>query len=230
MRIIAVAASDAQQGTLTDFEARVGEITSGGTIFLILAGGFIGVAGGLVYLIVRRWLADTGPWRGLVFGVLLFAMFGSALVSSDNPDFHLFGSPALNIAMFASLFVLFGLLVAPFSQWIERIERGLARPSLQPGGRWSLAGHAFGLFLLLPALMSFPIIVRGPAVAILLYVLAFVPLTALVIDRSVGWSGRLSDLREQRGALAAACAVLALPVAAGIALDALAVADIFATG
>src|SRR3970282_1343329 len=126
-------------------------ISAGGTIFLAILSGMAGALGGLLYLAVRRWLADAGRWRGLVFGLLLLATFGSAIIDGDNPDFDEFGSPGVNIAMFAGLFILCGLLVAPL---FERIERGLPRPSLRPSGLGSLAAHGFGLLLLLPALTS----------------------------------------------------------------------------
>src|SRR3990172_12541379 len=129
MRIVAITAGDADQGAITDAEATVGEITAGGTTFLIFLGGMAGALGGVLYLAVRRWLADAGRGGGLVFSALLLAIYGSSIIDGDNPDFDEFGSPGLNIAMFASLFIIFGLLVAPL---FERIERGLPRPSLRP--------------------------------------------------------------------------------------------------
>ena len=92
MRIVAITAGDADQGAITDAEATVGEITAGGTIFLVLLGGFVGALGGLVYLGVRHWVADAGPWRGLAFGVVLAVIYGSSIVEGDNPDFRRFGS------------------------------------------------------------------------------------------------------------------------------------------
>ena len=43
MRIVAMTAGPDMQGVLTDQEVPVGEVTAGGTVFLILFGGFIGV-------------------------------------------------------------------------------------------------------------------------------------------------------------------------------------------
>src|SRR3990172_8357197 len=50
MRIVAITAGDADQGAITDAEATVGEITAGGTVFLIFLGGMAGALGGLLYL------------------------------------------------------------------------------------------------------------------------------------------------------------------------------------
>ena len=76
MRIIAVTAGSDMQGVLTEQEVPVGEITAGGTVFLILFGGFMGVIGGLIYAGLRPWVAGTGRFRGLVFGVFLLATLG----------------------------------------------------------------------------------------------------------------------------------------------------------
>ncbi|MBI1884738.1 MAG: hypothetical protein HYS09_00180 [Chloroflexi bacterium] len=224
MRITAEVAEGRFQGTLTDFEARVGEITAGGTFFLILMGGFIGVFGGLLYVALRRWVADCGPCRGPAFGLILLVIFGSAIIRSDNPDFHLFGPPTLNIAMFASIFILFGLLVAPL---LDLVERMLARPTTHRPRRLTQAAYLFAPLLLLPAIGGIGI-VAGRAVALFLpYILVGMPITTVLVGWSAGRFDRLSDLRGRWLAMAAALAVLALPLAVGLFLDVQAVAGIF---
>src|SRR3990172_3212792 len=224
MRIVAITAGDADQGAITDAEATVGEITAGGTVFLIFLGGMTGALGGLLYLAVRRWLADAGRWRGLVFSALLLAIYGSSIIDGDNPDFDEFGSPGLNIAMFASLFIIFGLLVAPL---FERIERGLPRASLRPSGLGALAAYGFGLLLLLPALGSVGFLSQQKTLLLLLYALLAMPLSAYVLARANGGFERLSDLRGRPLLLAGALALLAAPVIVGVALDTNAIAEIY---
>jgi hypothetical protein len=75
-RISGMAAGSATQGVLTEQEAVVGEITRGGTFFLIFFGGFLGVIGGLTYAGIRPWVAGAGQWRGLFFGVFLLTTLG----------------------------------------------------------------------------------------------------------------------------------------------------------
>lgn len=227
MRIVAITAGSADQGAITDAEATVGDITTGGTIFLLLLGSFAGVVGGVVYMGARRWLADGGHWKGIMFGLLLLTMFGSLIIEGDNVDFHTFGYATLNIAMFAALFVSFGLLVVPF---VDRIERLLPPRPLEAGKPMSLAVLAFGLLLLLPAMLSLGILGQGPALILLPYVLLALPIASAPIARAAGGFERLSDLRHHRGALFGACAVLALPVIAGLILDAAAVSDIYSPG
>src|SRR3989337_1386982 len=85
MRIVAITAGDADQGAITDAEATVGEITAGGTIFLIFLSGMAGALGGLLYPAVRRWLADAGRGRGLGVSALLLAIYGSRPHGGGNP-------------------------------------------------------------------------------------------------------------------------------------------------
>src|SRR3990172_5179550 len=54
MRIVAITAGDADQGAITDAEEVVGEITAGGTIFLLFIGGGAGALGGRLSPGARR--------------------------------------------------------------------------------------------------------------------------------------------------------------------------------
>ena len=223
MRIAGIAAGDALQGAETEAGFFVGEITADGTVSLVILGGFVGALGGLLYLAARRWMADAGRWRGLAFGALILAIYGSAIVERDNPDFHRFGPPLLNIATFASLFVFFGLLVAPL---FERIERALPAPSTERSGLGGRAARAFGLLLLLPAVMSIGFLAEEGDILLLPYVLVVMPIASLLLARAAGRFDRLSDLGGHRLAMGAALAVLALPVVLGLVLDVRAVVDI----
>src|SRR3990172_3413362 len=92
MRIVAITAGDADQGSITDAEEVVGVISADGTVFLIFLGGAFGAFGGLVYMGVRRWLAGAGRWRSPAFAMLLLAMFGWGIIEGGNPDFERFGN------------------------------------------------------------------------------------------------------------------------------------------
>src|SRR3989337_1760589 len=85
MRIVAITAGDADQGAITDFEATVGVISADGTVFLTFLGGMAGALGGLLYLAVRRWLADAGRGGGLGVRALLLAIYGSRPHGGGNP-------------------------------------------------------------------------------------------------------------------------------------------------
>jgi hypothetical protein len=130
MRIAGAAAGKRAAGATTEAGFTVGEITAGGTLGLVLfLGVFVGIAGAAVYVVLRPWLAWTGPWRGVVFGVVLFAV-GSAtsdLLNPDNIDFVILGNGPLLVSMIAALFVGFGALIDRLTGWLARRSPGTGR-------------------------------------------------------------------------------------------------------
>ncbi len=235
MRISAIAAGDAEQGALTEAGNVVGRITLSGTVALIVGGGIIGTAGGLIYLALRPWLADAGRWKGLLFGVMLLAVLGPSIIRGQNFDFYVFGPPLLNVATFASLFILFGLLVPPLALRLERVERALPAPSFGFSGLITLVARAFGLAFMAGSLLFMGLTIvgfgpGGPLVAALAaYSVIVIPLAAMGLART-GVFERLSDLRAHPPARRIAIAVVALPVLVGLALTVRQLAEIFTAG
>ena len=97
MRVSGALAPDFAQGVSTEAGNRVGEITLGGTLVLVFIIGIAaGITGAVLYAVFRPWLAWAGRFRGVAFGVVLFAA-GSAtsdVLNPDNPDFFIVGNKA----------------------------------------------------------------------------------------------------------------------------------------
>lgn len=159
MRIMALTSSDAVQGVRTEAEAVVGEITVGGTVFLLLFGGVIGAAGGVIYLAIRRWLPGRGWRQGLVLGVVALAATGRLLVAPDNLDFAILDPAALAVAMFLALPLLYGPLFVPLH---ERAWRYLH-------GERTRAKTALTLVSILPLVAFFPLAFVVTASILVLY-------------------------------------------------------------
>jgi hypothetical protein len=130
MRIMALTSAPAARGLETDFGATVGEITVGGTFFLLIAGSVLGMAGGILYLAIRRLLPGNWWLEGLVFGLLLLALAGRVLVDPGNSDFVILSPAGLAVAMFAALPILYGLLFVPLQRFLELKIAGVRRPAL----------------------------------------------------------------------------------------------------
>ena len=216
MRVVALTAGPAAQGLITENGNRIGVFTSD-TGFLLFFGTFLGVFGGLLYVALRPWLPRSGRRRGLAFGALLLAACGTAVVERENFDFHRFGIPALNIALFAALFLLFGLVVAPLA---DRAER--AFPPIPPARAPRLG--TVGAYVLLAGCALLGLFPLGMAVGVGLlgrgevsadFRMALVPFLALLavalLARALpaGSDGE----RWDRGAVMVA---LAVPVVSGL--------------
>jgi hypothetical protein len=120
MKIVAIVAGADARGRITENGNAIGDFTASGTIFLLLFGAMLGTIGGLLYMALRPWLASAGRWRGVAFGVILLATIRAGTIDSENFDFTRFGIPALNVALFAALPIVFGLLVALWADWLDR--------------------------------------------------------------------------------------------------------------
>lgn len=119
MRILMVI-NGSKAGIVTANGNIAGEITLNGTAGLIIFGAFAGGFGGLVYIAVRRWIPGRGWRKGLMFGVLLFMLFGFLVIGDGNEDFRLFGPSVAGVALFALLFPLYGLAI---SLIVERVNQ-----------------------------------------------------------------------------------------------------------
>ena len=146
MRLLAVTADEAAQGAETEAEEIVGEITTSGTIDLVLFNGiFFGLASGFAYVLIRRWL-PAGRLGGLAFGALLLVLAATTIdpLRADNPDFDIVGPGWLAAAAFGTLVLVHGMAVAAIA---ARYSRTLPLLSKQ---RRSIVRHA-PLLVLMPA-------------------------------------------------------------------------------
>ncbi len=147
MRILAIANGDIA-GVITENGNVSGEITAGGTLGLIIIVGLIsGVVGGLVYVVVRRWLPGGGLLKGIAFGLVLLCFFGTIVLDPDNVDFILF-TPRLSVGLFALLFLLYGVVASLFVDRLDRYVPPLfTRLPITVVGYLLIAGFgAFGLY------------------------------------------------------------------------------------
>ncbi len=150
MRIAGATARAAAQGTTTEAGFTVGEVTIGGTIELVVFVGLVfGIVGAVLYAVFSPWLAWAGRLRGVVFGVVLFAI-GSAtsdVMNPDNFDFAVLARPLLDVVVIAGLFVVFGIV-------IEEAYRFFDRRLVSPEGSAPIGGHlvfaAFGAVVGVP--------------------------------------------------------------------------------
>ena len=129
MRLASFIADETAQGRTTEAGFTVGEVTFGGTLELIIfVGIFTGLVGAVFYVVLFPWLAWAGAWRGVAFGVTMFAA-GSAtsdVMNTDNIDFFILKNEPILIGMIFLLFIGFGVVF----DWMYRV---ITRNAPEPG-------------------------------------------------------------------------------------------------
>jgi hypothetical protein len=153
MRIAGATGRAAAQGATTEAGFTVGEVTIGGTIGLIVFVGLVfGIVGAVLFAVFRPWLGWAGRLRGVVFGVVLFAI-GSAtsdVLNPDNFDFAVLARPLLDVLVIAGLFVVFGVV-------LEEAYRFFDRRLVSPEGTEPVGGQL--AFAALGAVVGVPLTV-----------------------------------------------------------------------
>jgi hypothetical protein len=150
MRVLAVTSPDEVQGRLTEADEVIGNVSFGGSAFLILAVGIgSGVLGLAIFASLRRWLPD----RSLAAGLLGVAIGAGALVrpsgflAASNIDFSLLSPAAVAVALCLATLVLFG---STFAVLVDHLAPRWPRPAWSPRG--VLAVAPFAVLLLAPPL------------------------------------------------------------------------------
>ena len=126
MRLIALADDREDFGQITSSEAVVGEITFGGTVFVLLTGMALGIFGAFMYLSLRAWMPSRRGYRSMSF-VLIVVGFGLSLTIDGNQGDFVFLNTGLSIVSFAVVLMLYALIVPPL---IDRLAPPTTRPTL----------------------------------------------------------------------------------------------------
>ncbi|HEX4743798.1 MAG TPA: hypothetical protein VFW12_03915 [Candidatus Limnocylindria bacterium] len=159
MKVGAVAAGPTVVGVHTSAGNVVGDFTLDGTAALVLFSGILPSIGlGLLYLAIRPLLRPHGGWRGAALGVYALALAGPFVLEPGNNDFVRFGPPALNVLMFALLFIVAGVAIAPL---VDASLRIASDPS-----RAQTAVLAAGLLLAVLVLLAMTATGLGVALAL----------------------------------------------------------------
>jgi hypothetical protein len=157
MRIAGAAASDRVQGFGTEAGFTVGEVTFGGTVALVIFIGLLtGIVGAVLYVIFTPWIAWASRWRGVLFGVLLFAVSSatSDVMNPDNIDFFILKNPILLVLLIVVLFLAFGLVIDGAFRYLDKRLPG-------PADNWGGVAPVYisltvlGFLALIPFVASF---------------------------------------------------------------------------
>jgi hypothetical protein len=118
-----------------------------GTLFLIVLGVIVGLPFGLVYVALRPALPGRGAWKGIAYGVLLFAVFLAPPFLFYREGEATLASPLVTVLLFGPVALAYGAAVETVVGLTER--RPLPRPTA-PSPAWAGLGQVawFLLFAL----------------------------------------------------------------------------------
>jgi hypothetical protein len=162
MRLLAVTAGPDAQGRITEADEIVGRVSVEGTLgFVVFTGLFVGLATGILYLLLHRWL-PAGRTGGLTYGALLLVIAGTRIdpLRPGNPDFDLVGPGWASVLAFTGLVVFHGVLVAALAGRLSRVV-----PLLGDGPR-AVAAHAPLLLLVLLGTAALVVAIVGAVVVL----------------------------------------------------------------
>ena len=128
MLVLRLTSDPVLDGFSTDDGFTIGRVSTA-TLFLLGVTAGLGMAGGLLYLVVRRWI--PAPWR-IPLTALFFALVGGAgLIGPSDVDFTLLSPLWLAVVLFIAIPAAYGAAMP----WMA--ERLLREDSILRRGRWA---------------------------------------------------------------------------------------------
>jgi hypothetical protein len=110
----------AASGQFTENGNRIGEITVGGSLALIVFVGLLAaVAFGVAWVVVSPWLPRSTLGRGLVPIPAAIALGAFGLVNGTNPDFDVLGHDPRVVGALLALIALIPPVLALVDRWLE---------------------------------------------------------------------------------------------------------------
>ncbi len=119
MRIAALLHPDAV-GALTENGNRIGDITLGGTLSLVLFGVISCAMAGAVWVIVSPWIPGHAGVRASLTAGLALATGTPVLIIGGNPDFVILAHDPRVVLLLVALVGAIGLSIALLDSWLDR--------------------------------------------------------------------------------------------------------------
>jgi hypothetical protein len=107
-------------GALTENGNRIGDITMGGTLVVVLLGLILCALAGVLWVIVSPWIPGHTGVRALLTAGIAIATGTPLLIIGRNPDFVILDHDPRVVALLVALVSLIGLSIALLDSWLDR--------------------------------------------------------------------------------------------------------------
>jgi hypothetical protein len=124
MFVLRLTSDPSLHGLETDDGFTIG-VVSPATLFLILITAFLGLLGGILYLVVRGWLPER--WRPAITGTAGAIVGGAGVIRPDGLDFTLLDPLPLAVAMFIAIPAAYGVAMSLLTERLLREDSILHR-------------------------------------------------------------------------------------------------------
>ena len=150
MRLTSLVAPDVAIGRRTEDGFIVGRVTFDGSLEVLLFVGIgFGFLGGLFLVMLWPWVSDWGRWRSVAVGAFVLAIGSTESVDPGSIDFTLLGNEWFIVALFWSLFFVWGFAAV----WL----RGLLDRRFRSRSRRMTIGYGGVAVLGVPAVILLPV-------------------------------------------------------------------------
>jgi len=157
MRLAALLVPSAD-GAFTENGNRIGDITLGGTLGIVVGLGLLfGAVAGSLWVIIRRWLPSSRAARLVVTIPIAVALGTPGLIEARNRDFDILQHDPLVVASLVVLVALFGPALVLVDTWLDR---RLPHPTPDDGrviigfGTVAFIGLLLTMFLVVPMFLG----------------------------------------------------------------------------
>jgi hypothetical protein len=211
MRIAALLHPDAV-GALTENGNRIGDITLGGTLSLVLFGLISCAMAGAVWVIVSPWIPGHTGVRALLTAGVAIAIGTPVLIIGRNPDFVILDHDPAVVALLLALVGTIGLSIALLDSWLDRRLPHADTGQKRPAGFYAIV-TLMGAVLVLP----FVLLVLLTADEYQLPLRAGYALLVVGLCTAVWWGLRVRGrVRTPRGLVIAARGAVLVAVMLGV--------------
>ncbi len=169
MRLAALLVPSAT-GAFTENGNRIGDITLGGSLGIIIAVGLLfGAVAGSLWVIIRPWLPDHAWWRALATIPIAVALGTRGLIEARNRDFAILDHDPLVVASLVALVAGFGPALVLVDAWLDR-----RLPHPEPGESRvvngflavTILGTGLTVLLVVPFYLAAPMTLVGVALTV----------------------------------------------------------------